>query len=295
VRVAVVGATGLIGRRLVAALASRGDDVLAISRGGREVAGARPLAWEPRTAPFPAAAREAAEAVVNLAGEPLAQRWTDETKRAIVESRVRTTSRIAEAVGDGGPGVLVNGSAVGIYGSTERPVDEAGPRGAGFLADTAVAWEEAARAAEARGARVACVRTGFVLAADGGGLPKLVAPARLGAGGPIGGGRQWISWIHVEDEVGILLWALDTPSVRGPVNAVAPNPVRQRDLAAALGRVLGRPALVPTPSFAPRLLLGEAATVILEGQRVVPRVAQEGGYRFAFTEVEPALRDLLEG
>jgi uncharacterized protein (TIGR01777 family) len=141
---------------------------------------------------------------------------------------------------------------------------------------------------------VACVRTGFVLAADGGGLPKLVAPARLGAGGPIGGGRQWISWIHVEDEVGILLWALDTPSVRGPVNAVAPNPVRQRDLAAALGRVLGRPALLPTPSIAPRLLLGEAATVILEGQRVVPRVAQEGGYRFAFTEIEPALRDLLE-
>lgn len=293
-KVSVVGATGLIGRRVTRALADRGDEVVAVSRSGREVPGARPVAWDARD-PFPAAAREGVDAVVNLAGEPLLGRWTEAKKRAIRASRTSTTRRIAEAVGEGGPGTLVSGSAVGFYGDRgDEVLDEGSTRGTGFLADVAAEWEGAALEAGARGARVVLIRTGIVLAPDGGALPKMVTPTKLGAGGPLGSGDQWWPWIHVDDEVGIILWALDTPAVTGPVNATAPNPVRQRQFATALARVLGRPACLPTPAFAVRLGLGEAASIVLEGQRALPQAAANGGYRFAHPDVQEALRAALD-
>ena len=183
---------------------------------------------------------------------------------------------------------------MGFYGDRgDEVLDEGSSRGTGFLADVAAEWEGAALEAGARGARVVLIRTGIVLAPDGGALPKMVTPAKLGAAGPLGSGDQWWSWIHADDEVGVILWALDTPSVTGPVNATAPNPVRQRQFATALGRVLGRPALLPAPAFAVRLALGEAAAVVLESQRALPQAAANGGYRFAHTDVQEALHAAL--
>lgn len=293
-KITVVGATGLIGRHVTRALADRGDEVVTVSRSGAEVTGGRPLAW---AAPdlLPAAALDGVDAIVNLAGEPLLGRWNEAKKRTMRESRIATTRRIAEAVGEGGPGTLVSGSAVGFYGDRgDEVLDEGSTRGSGFLADLAAEWEGAALEAGARGARVALIRTGIVLAADGGALPKMVTPTRLGAGGPLGSGDQWWAWIHIEDEVGVILWALDTPAVSGPVNATAPNPVRQRQFARALARVLDRPAVLPAPAFAVRLALGEAASVVLESQRALPQAAANGGYRFAHTDVREALRAALE-
>lgn len=297
-RVAVVGATGLIGRRLCAALVARGDEVRAMSRRGDAPAeGARAVRWDPAEGPPPAAALEGADALVNLAGAPIAgRRWTAARKRLIRESRTTTTRLLVEAVGgEGRPRVLVNGSAVGYYGRREEVVDEDAPPGSDFLADTCVAWEREAARAEERGVRVVRVRTGIVLAREGGALPQMARPVRLLVGGPLGGGRQWVPWIHLDDEVGLLLLALDRDDLRGPLNAVAPRPVRQRELVAAIGRALGRPAVLPAPAIAVRLALGEMATVALDGQHVVPRVAEEAGYDWAFIDVEAAVRDLLSG
>jgi len=293
-RVAIVGATGFIGRRLTRALAERGDEVVALSRRGRDVPGARAVAWDPGTSPLPRDALEAVDAVVNLAGEPLTKRWTEARKRAIVESRVQSTRGVVEALGDGGPSVLVNASGVDFYGSRgEEVLTEASRAGSGFLADVVLRWEGAAREAEGQGVRVVLVRSGVVLAADGGALPKLVLPTKLFVGGPIGGGQQWFPWIQVDDEVGLFQWALDNDAVRGPIVAVAPNPVRQKDFAAALGRVLGRPAFLPTPGFVLTPVLGEGAQVVLSSKRVLPRAALDSGYRFKFPELEPALRAAL--
>jgi uncharacterized protein (TIGR01777 family) len=295
VRVAVVGATGLIGRALCAALGERGDEAIALSRGGRAVQGAaRALAWDPASTPFPAEAREGVDAVVNLAGAPLTERWTETRKRAIRESRLTSTERVAGACGDGGPGVLVNASGVDYYGDRgDEMIDERTPAGTGFLPDLCVDWEAAAAAAEARGARVVRIRTGLVLSPEGGTLPRLVTPTKLGAAGPIGSGRQWWPWIHIADEVGIILWALDAPAASGPVNATAPNPARQRHVAKVLGRVLNRPAVLPAPAPALRLVLGEGAELALASHRVLPAAASAGGYRFRFTDLEAALRDAL--
>jgi uncharacterized protein (TIGR01777 family) len=296
VRVAVVGATGLIGRAVCAALGGRGDEALALSRGGGSVEGAaRAVAWDPADAPLPAEAREGVDAVVNLAGAPLTERWTEARKRAIRESRLTTTERVADACADGGPRVLVNASGVDYYGDHgEEMIDERTPAGTGFLPELCVEWEAAAAAAaEARGARVVRIRTGLVLSPDGGTLPRLVTPTKLGAGGPLGSGRQWWPWIHIADEVGIILWALDTPAASGPVNASAPNPARQRHVAKVLGRVLGRPAVVPAPAPALRLVLGEVADLALASHRVLPAAAAAGGYRFRFPDLEAALRDAL--
>jgi uncharacterized protein (TIGR01777 family) len=294
-RIVIVGATGLIGRHLARALADRGDEVVGLSRSGREVPRARAVRWDPASGPVPAGVLEGAEAVINLAGAPLApRRWTSERKREIRDSRVVPTQRVVEAFGDGGPRTLVNASAVGAYGSPgEAPVDESAPRGRGFLADVCEAWEaEALRAAD-RGVRVVLLRSALVLAADGGVLGALLTPAKLGVAGPLGNGRQWWPWIHVEDEIGVVLWALDTPAVSGPVNAAAPTPARQREVAATLGRILRRPAFLPAPAIALEILLGETSSLLLQSQRVIPRVALDGGYRFRHPELEPALRDLL--
>jgi uncharacterized protein (TIGR01777 family) len=292
-----VGATGLIGRRVCRALAARGDEALALSRrGAAGIAGARDVRWDPSEGPPPAGALEGADAVVNLAGTPLdGRRWSASRKREIRESRLITTRLLVGALrGPDRPPVLVNASGVGYYGPTgDEEVDETFPPGADFLAETCVAWEGEARRAEEAGVRVVTVRSGIVLAPEGGALPKLARLVRLFAGGPIGGGRQWMPWIHADDEVALILLAAGREDLSGPMNATAPAPVRQRDFAAALGRVLGRPSSLPTPAAALRLALGEMATLALDGQRAVPRVALRAGHRFAHPEVEPALRAVL--
>ncbi len=292
-RVCVVGATGLIGGRLAAALLARGDDVVAVSRRGASgVAGAEDVRWDPAEGPPPAAATEGADAVVNLAGVPIGgRRWTADRKREIRESRTIPTRLLVEALAaEGAPRVLVNGSAVGFYGPTEDEVDESSPPGSDFLADTCVAWEREALRARDHGVRVVLLRTGIVLSADGGALPQMALPVKLFAGGPIGGGRQWVPWIHIDDEVGLILRALDDPEVAGPLNATAPEPVRQRELVRAIAAALGRPAVLPTPAVALRLAMGEMATLALDGQRAVPRAALARGHEFVHTDVRESLR-----
>jgi uncharacterized protein len=293
-RVAIVGATGLIGRRVADALARRGDEVVALSRRGAPVPGARAVQWDPAAGPPPGEALAGADAVVNVAGAPVApRRWTAARKRVLYDSRVGTTRRIVEALAQGGPRVLVNASGIDYYGDAPQEVDESSPAGRGFLAELCVAWEAEARRAEGAGVRVALLRSGLVLAPEGGVLPRLALPARFGLSGPIAGGRQWFPWIHIADEVGIILLALDDDGVAGPLNLVAPTQVRQREFARTLGRVLHRPALLPAPAPLLRLALGETADTLLDGQRAVPRAALAAGYRFRFDALEPALRAAL--
>ena len=295
-RVAVVGSTGMIGGAVGRALIARGDEVTAVSRrGAAGIEGARDARWDPAEGPPPEAVLEDADAVVNLAGAPIeGKRWTAARKREIHESRVLTTRLLVDALGrDGVARTLVNGSAVGYYGPRDDEVDETADPGDDFLAETCVGWEREAIRAQDAGARVVRVRTGIVLDAEGGALPKLALPVKLFAGGPIGGGRQWVPWVHIDDEVGLILLALDRDDVSGPLNACVPEPVRQRDFVAALGRALGRPAVVPTPAIALRLAMGEMSTLALDGQRAVPRAALRAGYAFRHTEPEPALRSLL--
>lgn len=292
-RVALTGATGLIGRHVATALIARGDELVALVRGGSSgIDGARDVRWDPAEGPLPARALDGVDAVVNLAGAPLfGRRWTASRKRRIRESRTLTTRHVVDALAaDGAPRVLVNGSAVGFYGDADVRVDETAPPGSDFLADTCVAWEREALRARDHGVRVALIRTGLVLARDGGILSTVARPVRLCAGGPLGGGRQWVPWIHVEDEVGIILMLLDRDDQDGPFNGSAPEPVRQRDFVRTLARVLHRPAVVPAPAVAIRLALGEQAVLALEGQRAVPAAALAAGHRFAYTDLEAALR-----
>lgn len=296
--VAVVGATGLIGRAVSRALVARGDVVLAVSRrGNARIEGARDVAWNPADGPPPADVIEGVDAIVNMAGSPIASgRWTAARRREIRESRVTTTGLLAERVGGAGaPPVLVSSSAVGYYGTRhgDDEVDESTPPGDDFLAQVGVAWERAAEPAIQRGARVVLVRTGLVLDRDEGILPRLAMLSRLMIGGPVGGGDQWMPWIHVDDEVAVILAAIDDPELRGPVNATAPTPVRQREFMATLGRVLGRPSFMPTPAFPLRIGMGEMSTLLLDGQRAVPGVLRERGFAFAHPELEAALRALL--
>jgi hypothetical protein len=296
VRVFVTGATGLIGRALCRSLVESGHAVVALSRaeapglpaGVRALRGdpARPGAWQEELA--------RCDACVNLAGEPVAAgRWTGARKAAIRESRVLAARNVAEAMAAREGGVLVSGSAVGFYGPRgDEVLDESSPAGGDFLASVAKEWEEAASAAAGR-ARVVLLRTGIVLARKGGALERLALPFRLFAGGPIGDGSFWQPWIHLRDEVGLILFALEDGRVAGPLNATAPEPVRNRELARAMGEVLRRPSLLPTPAFAVRLAVGEMASAILASQRAVPRKALELGFAFRFAKIGPALLDLL--
>jgi uncharacterized protein (TIGR01777 family) len=296
-RIFLTGATGLIGRALAASLAADGHEVVALSRGAAPEglpAGTKVVTGDPSVAGPWQEELARCDGCVNLAGEPVAGgRWTDERRKRIRDSRVLSTRNVASVVGAGGPRVLVNGSAIGYYGARgDEVIDETFPAGNDFLGHVALEWEEATRAA-ARRARVVLVRTGIVLSPDGGALPKLVLPFKMLAGGPIGDGGFWQSWIHVADQVGILRLALEDPLAQGPVNATAPDPVRNRDLARSLGRVLRRPSLLVAPAFAVRAVLGEMAEVVLASQRVVPSRALALGYRFRWPSLEPALRDLL--
>ncbi len=295
----LTGATGLIGRALVHALLRRGDFVTALSRapdaarrlppGVRHVQGdpAQPGRWEDELA--------RTDACVHLAGEPIAAgRWTAERRRRIRASRVDSTRRIAEVIRAAGPKVLVSGSAVGFYGDRgDEELDEAAAPGTGFFPEVCREWEAATAAASAR-ARVVLLRTGMVLARHGGALPRMALPFRLFAGGPLAGGDFWQPWIHLADEVGLALFALDGAEAEGPLNAVAPGAARNRELARAIGAALHRPAFVPAPGFAIRAVLGELASEVLQSQRVVPRKALALGYGFRFPEVGAAVKDLLK-
>jgi uncharacterized protein len=293
----VTGATGLVGSALCSALAQAGHRVTALSRSaspGGLPAGARSVQGDPAVAGPWQEALASCDACAHLAGEPVAEgRWTSERKRRIRGSRVESTRRVAEVVAARGPAVLVSGSAVGYYGPRgDEPLDEASEPGGDFLAGVCEEWEAAALGAASR-ARVVTLRTGIVLAPHAGALPRMLLPFRFFAGGPIGKGEFWQSWIHLADEVGLILWALENPGVAGPLNATAPNPVRNRDLALAIGRVLRRPSALPVPELGLKLLFGELSAVIATGQRVLPKKAVDLGFRFRYPEIEPALRDLL--
>jgi uncharacterized protein (TIGR01777 family) len=300
-KVTITGATGLIGRALAARLIARGDQVVALGRDVGRVAarlpGARALAWEVGAGPPPAEALEGSDAVVHLAGEPVADhRWSDAQKRRIRDSRVLGTRSLVAGLAAAGarPRALVSGSAIGYYGDRgDEPLDEQSSPGRDFLAGVVSAWEAEASAAERLGMRVVLARSGIVLAREGGALPRLALPFRLFAGGRLGDGRQWMSWIHLEDEVGLLLHALDRDALSGPVNLVAPAAARNAEMARAIGRALGRPALVPAPTLALRLALGERVEVLLASQRVRPAAAEAAGYSFRFAALQPALNDLL--
>jgi len=292
-RIAVFGASGLIGQALDAALRADGAQVVAIGRhGAQDLPGRTGVQWDAQS-PLDPSVLSGCDAVVNLAGAGISRRWTRRAKDEIFESRVRVTERVTDAVMHAGVPVLVNGSAVGYYGAGEQPVTERAAHGTGFLADLCVAWETAARLAESSGTRVVRIRTGIVLSTEGGALPAMVRPARLGLGGPIGGGDQWLPWIHIDDAVGVLRFAILTAAIAGPVNMVAPGAVRQKEFADALGDVLGRPSFMPAPRLAVRALLGEAASTVTTGQHVIPAVLEAAGYAFRFPTLETALADLL--
>jgi uncharacterized protein (TIGR01777 family) len=292
-RIAVTGATGLIGRALVPALERRGHTV---ARVVRDAARARPgdIVWDPARGGPDAARLEGVDAVVHLAGEPIAQRWSPSAKSRILASRGEATRRLAETLAalPTPPRVLVSASAVGIYGDRgDEPLTEESALGRGFTAEVGRAWEEGLAPARAAGIRTVSLRFGIVLAAGGGALERMLPPFRLGAGGRLGSGEQWWSWIAIDDAIAVVELALADPSLEGPVNAVAPAPATNAGFTDALARVLGRPALVPVPAFALRLAFGEmAAEVLLASQRVVPARLERAGFRWRHPELEGALR-----
>jgi hypothetical protein len=301
VKVLVTGASGMIGRALCDALFARGDEVVGLTRDPGKAREANPrvewLRWEPTLERPPGEAFAGVDGVVNLVGESIAQRWNDDVKRKIMETRRTATRNLVQAI-DGlarKPAVLVSQSAIGVYGDRgEEVVDETSAPGSGYDSEVVQEWEKAAHGVETAGVRLAIVRTGQVLDPRGGFLGELLTPFKLGVGGPLAGGGQYVSWIHRDDEIGILLWALDDDSVSGVVNAAAPQAVTNKEFSKTLGRVLGRPAVLPIPGFVLDLKFGpEFGRIARGGQRVTPRRTQELGYRFRHPELEPALRDLL--
>jgi uncharacterized protein len=302
VRVLVTGASGLIGSALCDSLFARGDDVVGLTRDPARARSANPRitwhAWEPTLERPPSAAFEAVDGVVHLLGEKINQRWSEEAKRKILETRRTGTHNLVGAIAglQRKPGVLVSQSAVGYYGDRggDFIIESDGPSGDSFDSQVVVAWEQAAHEIDAESVRLVIVRSGQVLAAGGGLLRELLTPFKLGVGGPIAGGHQYLSWIHVDDEVGILLWALDNPEVSGVVNASSPNPATNKDFSKALGRALNRPAAMPLPGFVLDLKFGsEFGKVLRGGQRVLPKRTEELGYEFKHPDLDEALRDLL--
>jgi uncharacterized protein (TIGR01777 family) len=299
-RVTVTGATGLLGPGLVAALQQRGAEVTVLSRDpdrARERLGdVHAVGWDLMSEAAPAEALTGRNAVFHLAGEPVAQRWSGQTKRAIRESRVLGTGNLLAGIGAASerPAVLVSSSAIGYYGPHgEEPLDEEAPPAGDFLARVCVEWEaEAARAAEL-GVRVVLVRTGVVLDASGGALAKMLPPFRLGVGGPVAGGGQYISWIHTEDLLGLMLAAMDDERWSGPINATAPEPVTNAEFSSELGRVLGRPVFLAVPGLALRMLYGEMAEIVTTGARVVPAKPLVLGYEFRHPRLPEALRSAI--
>jgi uncharacterized protein (TIGR01777 family) len=301
-RVTLTGATGMIGGAVAQALVARGDEVTALTRDPRRAAGRLPagvtaIAWDPMAGPAPAEALTGRDAVVHLAGENIAQRWTSEARQRIRASREVGTRHLVAGLraAEPRPATLVSASGSGYYGARgDEPVDESMSPGSDFLAALCVAWEREALAARELRMRVVVVRNGVVLDAHGGALAKMLLPFRLGIGGPVGGGRQYLPWIHRDDEVGLLLAALDHEDFEGALNAAAPEPATNREFSKALGRALHRPAVLPVPAAALRALYGQMSQIVLEGVRMVPARAQgELGYAFRHPDLDEALRSAL--
>jgi hypothetical protein len=303
-RVVVAGATGLIGRALCAQLTAKGYQVVVFSRNPAAARRAIPsaveyVAWTPSESGTWAAAIDGAYAVINMAGAPIiGKRWNAAYKQELRDSRIIGTRGLvrAMAAAQRKPRVFISGSAIGYYGSRDdTPLDEQARPGNDFLSQLVIDWEQEAAKAEQAGIRTVMLRTGIVLDTEGGALKPLLLPFRLGAGGPVLPGSQYWSWIHLDDEIGLILFALEHEQVRGPLNATAPEPLTNREFSAVLGRVLHRPSLVPVPGFAIKLLLGEVAEpLIINGQRVIPAKAQQYGYSFKYPALEPALRQILQ-
>ena len=300
-RILVTGATGFVGRPLVSSLVERDHEVVVVSRDPVGARAALPLVfrhvgWDPNEGPVPARALEGVDAVIHLAGETVAGRWTEEKKQRIRDSRVLGTRHLVEGVRavDGRPRQLVSASAIGYYGDRgdEELTEDSGP-GDDFLATVGVEWEnEAAQAADV-GVDVATMRIGIVLHPEDGALKQMLPPFRFGVGGPLASGRQWWSWIHRADLVRLFVTAVEE-GWAGTFNATSPKPERQRDFARILGAVLERPAVIPAPEFALRALLGEFATEILTSKKVLPRAAEDRGFEFRFASLQRALLDLLD-
>ena len=293
-RIVVAGGSGFLGSVLTAAMREAGHEVLVLTR---HLPGPGQAGWNPDGATTEwRSCLDGADAVVNLAGEPLdSGRWTPARKARLLASRITATRALVNAIAASSrpPSVLINASAVGYYGAHgDEVLTEASPPGHDFLASICRAWEDEAMKATPH-SRVALLRTGLPLSRNGGALPPLALPFRLFAGGRAGTGDQWWSWIHIDDWVGLVQWILSSPAASGPVNLTAPAPVRNREFARSLAAALGRPALIPAPAFALRLLLGEMAdAVILNGQRVIPQQALSAGYQFKFPTLDVALGDL---
>ncbi|MGY2800601.1 thylakoid membrane protein ThyD [Thermostichus sp. MS-CIW-25] len=302
-RIVITGGSGFIGRRLVARLLEQGDQVLVLTRRpeqARRILGESPnlklLPYDPYQPQTWATALEGYEGIVNLAGEPLASsRWTEAKKKEIRRSRVETTQALVQALAslNQKPQVMISSSAVGYYGSHPEgdPLTETDPPAQDFLAEVCQAWEAAARSVEELGIRLAIVRTGIVLGPDGGALGQMLAPFQFFIGGTIGSGKQWLSWIHREDWVSLVCFLLEQGS--GVFNATAPNPVQMEEFCRTLGQVLGRPSWLPVPELALELLLGEAAQVVLTGQKVIPQAALQMGFTFQYPQLKEALRQIL--
>lgn len=277
--VAITGATGFIGRHLGDRLRSQGHQIRAISL----------------RSPVPPDALEGVNGVVHLAGESVAQRWTPEVRRRIVESRVEGTRRLVEAMRPHPPQVLVSASAVGYYGSRgDEILTESSPPATGFLGETCVAWEKAALEAEPLGVRVVRLRIGVVLGRDGGALEKLVVPFRLGLGGPIAGGHHWQSWIHIDDLVELILFMLHESTVRGAFNATSPHPVTNAEFTRALAAAVHRPAFWPIPALALKIFYGDMSHAVIASQRVIPEAATRAGFTFRYPDVYGAMNQILD-
>ncbi len=304
-RIIVTGGTGMIGRRLVAKLAADGHEVIVLSRSPDNhsfPAGVVGHEWDAKTAAGWGNLADGADAIINLAGENIAgdsllpDRWTAAKKRRIRESRLYVGQAVTEAIDRAAqkPHVLLQASGIDYYGDTgDQKITENDPPGDTFLAQVCVDWEASTAAVEAMGVRRVVLRTGVVFSMDGGALPVTVLPFRLFAGGPLGNGRQWLPWIHIDDVVAAMVYLLEHESAAGPINLVNPNPVQNKELAKAIGEVLKRPSFVPAPAAAMRLALGETADLVLHSHRALPQQLETLGYPFRYTDVRVALRDLL--
>lgn len=302
-KVAITGATGFVGSRLVERLSTNGHQILVLTRNPAVAPQVFPtvpdleiIAYNPTESGDWQDAIARCDGVVNLAGEPIAEeRWTPQRKQEILNSRKLVTQKIVEAITKANPkpSVLVNASAIGYYGTSETATfDETSPAGNDFLASVCQAWETEAQKVKDAGTRLVILRLGIVLG-NGGAIGKMIAPFKLFAGGPIGSGRQWFSWIHRDDVVNLIIQALTKPDLEGVFNATAPNPVRMAELAQTMGQVMNRPSWLPVPGFALEALLGDGAMVVLEGQQVLPQRTQASGFNYQYPTIKQALQEIL--
>ena len=294
-KVAISGASGLIGTALRSSLTSDGHEVIPLTRR----ASSSPLetiTWDLDQGRFDASALEGVDAVVHLAGEPVAKRWNQERKNAIRQSRVRGTKLLVEGLKSlkNPPKLLVSSSAVGFYGDGgDTELDESAPPGEGFLSDVCHEWEKSTMEALGLGIRAVCMRTGIVLSTQGGALGQMLLPFKLGLGGPLGNGKQWMPWIHIDDIVGAFRYVMANDDLVGAVNGTSPNPATNADFTKALGRALHRPAVLPVPTFGLKLLFGEMAQILVEGQRALPKKLLFTGYEFKYPDLSGALEDVI--